>query len=77
MKRTLKVSSVVVLAAFVLTACNGDDGDGDDTSTSAAPQDQFGTTFSKAFAADETAAPIDPKSGDAGKLDLTGEPIDF
>lgn len=76
MTRTLKVSSTLVLVAFVLTACNGDDDD-DDTSRSTAPQDQFGTTFSRAFAADRNAEPIDPKPGDAGALTLTGEPINF
>lgn len=74
MRAPLRLASILVLAAFGLAACNDDD---DDNNTSERPQDQFGSTFSAAFAADENDDPIDPDDGDAGDLSLTGDPIDF
>ncbi len=81
MTRMLRLTSVLVLAAFALAAC--DDDDDNDTAGGGGggggggPQDQFGATFAQAFNADPNSEPIDPQPGDAGPLSLTDEPVDF
>lgn len=69
MSRIFTLSSVLVLAAFGLAGCN-DEEDG-------VSGDRFGSTFVQAFNADANDTPINPEPGDAGRLSLTDEPIDF
>lgn len=81
----LRITSIVLLAALTLAACNDDDGDDDNGNgngggnggeVSGDPQDQFGSTFADAFNADANDEPIDPVAGDAGGPSLTDDPED-
>jgi hypothetical protein len=76
MTRKLKLTSVLVLAAFALAACDDNDND-DGDANGGDPQDQFGSTFSTAFNADANDEPIDLEPGDAGALSPTKDPVDF
>lgn len=82
MTRILKLTSVLVLSAFVLAACDDDDNNNDNDNDNGAdiggdPQDQFGSTFSTAFDADENDEPIDPQPGDIAEVSKTDDPVDF
>lgn len=77
MTRMLKLTSVLVLAAFALAACDDNDDDDDGAANGGDLQDQFGSTFSTAFNADANDEPIDPDGGDLEGASLTDDPVDF
>lgn len=77
MGKMIRLAAVLTVAAFALAACDDDDNGNDNGSAGGDPQDEFGATFAGAFDADANDAPIDPQPGDAGKLSLTDDPVDF
>ncbi|MBC8130574.1 MAG: hypothetical protein H7Y08_09675 [Rhizobiaceae bacterium] len=82
MSNTLWIKLATGAALMGLAACSGSDGGGGGSNPPPSPvavQDQFGGTFSSAFAANANAAapPIDPQPGDLPAVSLTADPIDF
>lgn len=76
MIRMLRLSSVLVLVAFALSACDDDDND-KGGGAELDPQERFGSAFAKAFNAGGDAEPIDPTRDDLDPVSFTDDPIDF
>lgn len=77
MKRTLRTSSIVIMACLALAACNDDDGDDGEQDSRSELERQFGPTFAAAFNADEDAEPLDETRDGFVSVSSTDDPVEF